>query len=130
MKFIQKRDEKREYVAEFYSQVRFDASADFRPKAFLVALDGYVNLRGNYIDEAYQLIFAHETSEGDSDYFAAGIELRICWPAVEEAVIIPLTYEEFYPMLCEECEKYLEERPEDRQQVQELLAKIKAALGV
>ncbi len=89
MKWIQKRDEKREYVAEFYSQVRFDASVDFRPKAFLAALDGYVNLRGNYIDEAYQLIFAHETSEGDSDYFAAGIELRICWPAVDEDIIIP-----------------------------------------
>ena len=29
-----KKDEKREYVAEFYSQVRFDASVDFRPKAF------------------------------------------------------------------------------------------------
>lgn len=130
MKWIQKRDEKREYVKQFYGEIRFDENIGLRSKAFLKALKGYVDLKGNYIDETTALCFSHETSEGDSDYFAAGIELRICWPAVEEAVIIPLSYEEFYPMLCEECEKYLEERPEDRQQVQELLQKIKAALKV
>ena len=130
MKFIQKRDEKREYVAEFYSQVRFDASVDFRPKAFLAALDDYINLKGNCIDEAYWLFFSHEISKNEPDSFDSGIEIRIAWPAVKEDIIIPLAYEEFYPMLCEECEKYLEERPEDRQQVQELLARIKVALNV
>lgn len=49
---------------------------------------------------------------------------------MDEDVVIPLSYEEFYPMLCEECEKYLEERPEDRAEVQELLGRIKVALTI
>ena len=128
-KFITDAKGKKKYVKEFYGILRFITQELF-PKKFLQALESYAALKGNSINEEYGMYFAHEIPEGEPDSFESGIEIDISWPAVEEDVIIPLSYEEFYPMLCEECEKYLEERPEDRQKVQELLAKIKAALKV
>ena len=123
--------EKKKYVEDFYAQLRYDSRMDFKPYAFLQALEGYAKLEGNYIGEEYRMYFAHEIPEGEPDSFESGIEIRIGWPAVEaEDVIIPLSYEEFYPLLCEECEKYLQERPEDRGKVRELLGRIKAALKV
>lgn len=130
-KFILDVMEKKKYVEDFYEMMRFYSRADFfRPQFFLQTLKGYLKLEGNVIGEAYELLFAHEIPEGEPDWFESGIEIRIDWPAVDEDVVIPLSYEEFYPMLCEECEKYLEERPEDRERVQELLGRIKIALKV
>jgi len=129
-KFILNLEEKKKYVEYFYEVVRFDSRRDFWPRLFLQTLEGYTNLKGNAIGEAYELLFAHEIPEGEPDWFESGIEIRIDWPAVDEDVVIPLSYEEFYPMLCEECGKYLEERPEDRAEVQELLGRIKVALTI
>ena len=105
-KFILELKEKRKYVRDFYSMLRFDVRT-IHPKAFLNALDGYVKLKGSAFAETHWMFFAHEIPEGEPDWFESGIEIRIDWPAVDEDVVIPLSYEEFYPMLCEECEKYL-----------------------
>ena len=130
-KFILDLEEKKKYVEYFYEVVRFDSRRDdFRPRLFLQTLEGYTNLKGHAFDEAFWMFFAHEIPEGEPDWFESGIEIRIDWPAVDEDVVVPLSYQEFYPMLCEECEKYLEERPEDRERVHELLGQIKIALKV
>ena len=129
-KFILDLEEKKKYVEYFYEVVRFDSRRDFRPRLFLQTLEGYTNLKGHAFGEAFWMFFAHEIPEGEPDWFESGIEIRIDWPAVDEDVVIPLSYEEFYPMLCEECGKYLEERPEDRAEVQELLGRIKVALTI
>ena len=129
-KFILELKEKRKYVGDFYSMLRFDVRTGYKPKGFLQALEGYIKLQGSSINEEHWMFFAHEIPEGEPDWFESGIEIRIDWPAVDEDVVIPLSYEEFYPMLCEECGKYLEERPEDREKVQELLRQIKIALKV
>ena len=129
-KFILELKEKRKYVGDFYSMLRFDVRTGYKPKGFLQALEGYIKLQGSSINEEHWMFFAHEIPEGEPDWFESGIEIRIDWPAVDVDVVIPLSYEEFYPMLCEECEKYLEERPEDREREQELLGRIKIALKV
>ena len=129
-RFISNMAEKKLHVKNFYRALRFFSRYDLKPRLFLETLRGYAELKGNSIDEAYELLFAHEIPEGEPDWFESGIEIRIDWPAVDEDVVIPLSYEEFYPMLCEECEKYLEERPEDRAEVQELLGRIKVALTI
>ena len=129
-RFISNMTEKKLHVKNFYRALRFFSRYDLKPRLFLETLRGYAELKGNSIDEAYELLFAHEIPEGEPDSFESGIEIRIDWPAVKEDVVIPLSHEEFYPMLCEECGKYLEERPEDRERVQELLGQIKIALKV
>ncbi len=129
-KFIVNLAEKRKYVEYFYKELRADVKSGYRPRAFLWALENYANLKGSCFSEVFWLFFAHEIPEGEPDWFENGIEIRIDWPVVKEDVVIPLSYEEFYPMLCEECEKYLEERPEDREKVQGLLGQIKIALKV
>ena len=128
-RFILDLIQKRKYVANFYAMLRFDVRT-IRSDAFLKALEGYIELKGNSFAEAYWMFFAHEIPEGEPDWFESGIEIRIDWPAADEDVVMPLSYEEFYSMLCEECGKYLEERPEDREKVQELLGQIKIALKV
>ena len=130
IKFISNMAEKKMYVKNFYRTLRFFSRYDLKPQLFLETLGGYAELKGNSIDEAYEMLFAHEIPEGEPDWFESGIEIRIDCPGEKKNVVIPLSYEEFYPMLCEECEKYLEERPEDREKVQELLGQIKIALKV
>ena len=120
--------EKRKSVEEFFGLLRFFTS-NANKELFLHALQCYAVQKGHGIVEGYSMVFSVKT-EKQENYGDDKIQICLTQPAVDRAVITPLTYEEFYPMLCEECEKYLEERPEDRQQVQELLAKIKAALGV
>ena len=128
-KYIMDLTEKKKYVQIFYEILMFETKL-FYPRKFLQALEGYARLEGNSVNEEYQMYFANEIPEGEPDSFESGIEIDISWPAVDEDIIIPLSHEEFYPMLCEECEKYLEEHPEDEEEVQELLAKIKVALNV
>ena len=129
-RYIEDELEKRRYVNDFFEILRF-LTKHFFPQKFLQALEGYARLEGNSVNEEYRMYFANEIPKGEPDSFESGIEIRIGWPAVEaEDVFIALSHEELYPMLCEECEKYLEEHPEDEEEVQELLAKIKVALNV
>lgn len=129
-KLIVDKKEKRKSVDDFFGLLRFLAS-NANKELFLQALWLYAMQKGHGIVEGYSIAFSKEAEKQEGQHcIDSEIQIRLTQPAVERATITSLTYEEFYPMLCEECEKYLAERPEDRKKVQELLAKIKVALGV
>ena len=67
----------------------------------------------------------------DEEYFGdSGVMFYYDYPAEEEDTAIFLTNEEFFGVLQEKSEEYLQKHAEDRQEVAELLKEIRKKLNV
>lgn len=79
-----------------------------------------------YGDEYARFVFASNWEEWEEDYFG---EEGVCYyfdePAVEEDIEFVLDYNTFYHYLEENSKEYLERHPNNAEQVNELLGKIK-----
>ncbi|UOQ50383.1 ribonuclease toxin immunity protein CdiI [Gracilibacillus caseinilyticus] len=87
---------------------------------FLRILRSYANGEG-YGDEYARFVFADYYEEWEEDYFGKDrIAYYIDRPLVEKDEEITLDYSTLYRYLREDCDRYLEEYPQDKSEVEEL----------
>ncbi|WP_413365178.1 ribonuclease toxin immunity protein CdiI [Lysinibacillus sp. 3P01SB] len=97
---------------------------------FLKALNRYCNRQG-FGNEHIWCLFAGELEEWEEGYFGKeGVCYFFDYPAVEEDQTIVLDYPTFYNYLKEASAKYLLNHPNDKNEVEERLEKIKEMLHI
>ncbi len=101
------------------------------PAKFVPSLKKHAQLEGIAQNEEIGFHFASEVEKDDEEYFGdSGVMFYYDYPAEEEDTAIFLTNEEFFGVLQEKSEEYLQKRAEDRQEVAELLKEIRKKLNV
>lgn len=122
MKILDK-EKIKEYVKYYY-----DLLDDSK---FKKALLNYSQLRGYGVIEDIWCCFANEYEEWEEDYFReSGIAFYFDYPAVKEDCYIILENKEFYQYLVEQCEEYINRRPNDKNEIEELLKIISNKLNL
>ncbi|PWL50740.1 MAG: hypothetical protein DBY36_05910 [Clostridiales bacterium] len=100
-------------------------------KKYIPSLQRNAQLEGIAQDEEIRFHFASEVEKDDEEYFGdSGVMFYYDYPAEEEDTAIFLTNEEFFGVLQEKSEEYLQKHAEDRQEVAELLKEIRKKLNV
>ncbi|MFP7470771.1 ribonuclease toxin immunity protein CdiI [Niallia taxi] len=116
------KEEKRKLIRFYYAHMGIGR--------FLTILEQYSKGWG-YGDEYARYVFASYYEDWEEDYFGEeGIAYYIDAPAADEDTEIILDYQTFYQYLKDDCEDYLQQRPEDREKVQEYLQKIKGKFNI
>jgi hypothetical protein len=115
-----------ELIDQFYRLL-----INWHTQRFLEALKGYSDLKGNAVNNEMNCYFASELDPNDEDYFGdTGVAFYVDYPDVEEEGIIVLTNREFYDILINKCNDYLQIESGHQNEVQTLLNIIKRKLNV
>ena len=127
VKYLKYSDEKgKRLVDNFYFML-----INWNPKNFLPSLKKNAQLEGDFFTQEISSYFASEIEKGDEEYFGDnGVVFYYFYPAEEEDTAVLLTNEEFFGVLQEKSEEYLQKHAEDRQEVMELLKEIRKKLNV
>ena len=114
---IKKYDENKSTIDCFFANFKFYSSDHL-----IEILKKFCNFQGAYLDDYEHCSFASEIDEYDEDYFGdTGVGFFFYTPGYEDDMLIVLNYQEFYNEVEKTYKELLDNKPEIKGEVNELL---------
>ncbi len=127
VRYLHYEDKKGEELIDWFYRMLINWEAE----KFVPSLRKNAQLEGVAQNEEISYSFASEIEKDDEEYFGdSGVMFYYFYPAEEEDTAVLLTNEEFFGVLQEKSEEYLQKYAEDREEVTELLKEIRKKLNV